>query len=384
MSTTTRQTYLGSSDSPPVLGCGFSGENQHTVWSRKVGLLEEKEDNELLLCGRVLQPAICELLRLKTNYDVRPHDESRLLHNEHQWLGATPDSFIYGDPRGLGIGELKNVGAYNAGEWKGSDPPLRVAVQVQHQLVVCGATWGVAAGLVGGNRLVYFEFSLHSRLIDAMLPALRKFWAYVESRTPPPVDASEGCSQSLKALYPRDNGRSVALGAEACRWFDELSSLKRAAKAIDERKSLIENRVKAQIGEASVGLLPDGRQFTWKQQTSHYPAREAYDATFRVLRRGAKKAVAAIPLMDPAARIGECTAKLLAMGATLRHESESGSRYFALAGGLQVRVADHEPNENTTAWIGRNEVAEIRVDSDAWEDQLLAITGPNNESEGDE
>ena len=32
---------------------------------------------------------------------VRPHDETRLLHPEHEWLGATPDSFIHGDPRGL-------------------------------------------------------------------------------------------------------------------------------------------------------------------------------------------------------------------------------------------------------------------------------------------
>lgn len=376
-----RATYLGSSDSPPVLGCGFSGENQHTVWSRKVGLLPEMEDNEQLLCGRVLQPAICELLRLKTGYDVRPHDETRQLHHELSWLGATPDSFIHGDPRGLGIGELKNVGQYNAAEWKGIEPPLRVAVQVQHQMLVTGATWGISAGLIGGNKLVYFEFGLHSRLIDAMLPALRTFWGYVESRTPPPVDGSEGCSESLKRLYPNDNGKSVSLPVDACGWFDELTALKRFEKRIAERRMAIENLVKSAIGESSVGVLPDGRQFTWKQQTSNYPAREAYSSTFRVLRQSTKKQTVALPETKRIERFSNCTAALLAMGASLRHESDSGSRYFELAGGLQVRVSDHEPNEKTAAWIGRNEVAEIRVDSDAWQDQLTAITGPQNESE---
>lgn len=378
-----RRTYIGSSDAPAILGCGFSGENAHTVWLRKMGWAEEQEDNELLLCGRVLQPAICELLRLKTNYDVRPHDETRLLHPEHDWLGATPDAFIYGDPRGLGNAELKNVGSYNAADWKG-EPPLRVQVQLQVQLLVTGATWGVCAALLGGNKLVYREFELHARLIEAMLPALRDFWRHVEEGTPPPVDGSEGCSRRLKEMYPEDSGLSVTLPPQSARWFDELTALKSAAKWVKERKAAVENRVRAALGDAAEGTLPDGRSFSWRTQTNHYEATEAHEISFRVLRQHGPK-VKGIAQDNIDTRFSTCTARLLAMGATLYHESESGSRYFELAGGLRVRVADHAPNERTAAWMGRGEVAGVRVDEPEWGDQLEAITGNESlESENDE
>lgn len=373
-----RSSFIGSSDAPAILGCGYAGENAHTVWARKVGIADELDDNDRLLCGRLLQDGICNIMRHKTGYDIRPAAEFEVYRSkEYPWIGATPDSLIYGDPRGIGVGELKNVDHALMREWKGSQPPLKFAVQHQHQLLAIGATWGLIGAVVGGNQPVWFEMTLHARLLDAMLPALRKFWGYVESRTPPPIDGSEGCSEALKAMYPQDNGLTVPLPHEAGRWFDELSALKASEKWIKERKSAIENRVKSALGDAQTGTLPDGRRFTWKSQTNRYPAREAYETSFRVLRQ----AGASADFIEQKV-FTECTAKLLAMGATLYHESESGSRYFELAGGLRVRVADHAPNEKTAAWIGRNEVAEIRVDSDAWKDQLLAITG-NNESEGE-
>ncbi len=384
-----RRGYIGSSDAPAILGCGFAGETAHTVWARKMGWGEEMEDSDLLLCGRVLQPAICELLRIKTGYDVRPHDETRLLHPEYPWLGATPDAFIHGDPRGLGNAELKNVGSYNAGEWHG-EPPLRVQVQLQTQLLVTGATWGIACALVGGNKLVYREFSLHQRLIDAMLPALREFWRHVEDGTPPPIDGSAGCTAMLKSLYPEDRGTAVALPPQSGQWFDELTALKSAAKWLKERKSAVENRIKAALGEAAIGTLPDGREFRWQTQTSHYEAKPAYDLSFRVLRQHVPKSrgIAQAKGVTPdtlATRFSTCTMRLLSMGATLYHESESGSRYFELSGGLRVRVADHPPNERTAAWMGRGEVAGVRVDEPYWDDQLEAITGNDtSESEGDE
>ncbi len=382
-----RADFLGSSESPAVLGCGYANENQHTVWLRKLGLLEPLEDNDSLLCGRLMQGGILAVIRHKTGYDIQPADEFGVYRSaEHPWLGATPDSLIHGDPRGLGVCELKNVDHHLLKDWKGLEAPLRVNVQLIHQLLAIGATWGIAAAVIGGNRPAWFEIELTNpsvaRLATGMIPHLRKFWEFVEARNPPPIDGSEGCAQALKRLYPSDDGSSVDLPPIAEQWFNELRGLKAASSWLEKRKSAIENGIKAAIGDATYGTLPDGRRFSWKAQTSHHAAREAYESTYRVLRQHEPKAskLTADARED---RVSQATAKLLAIGATLYHESESGSRYFELTGGLRVRLADHPPNEKTAAWIGRHEVAEVRVDLNEWDNMLEAITGsPLLESEG--
>lgn len=375
-----RADFLGSSESPAVLGCGYANENQHTVWLRKLGLIEPLEDNDSLLCGRLMQGGILAVIRHKTGYDIQPADEFGVYRSkEHPWLGATPDSLIHGDRRGLGVCELKNVDHFLLKDWRGPEAPLRVNVQLIHQLLAVGATWGIAAAVIGGNRPAWFEIELSSpsvaRLATGMVPHLRKFWEFVESQTPPPIDASAGCSEALKKLYPVDDGTSVDLPPVAAQWFNELRGLKAASAWLEKRKAAIENSIKAAIGDATFGTLPDGRRFSWKSQTSNYAAQEARTITFRVLRQHEPKALK-ITADAPEDRVSTVTTKLLAMGATLYHESESGSRYFELAGGLRVRVADHPPNEKTAAWIGRHEVAEVRVDLNEWDNMLEAITGP--------
>lgn len=378
-----RPTFIGSSDSPAILGYGYTDpstgvkENAHTVWLRKIGMAEEKQDDDKLVCGRFLQDGICRIIAYKTGYDIRPADEYKVVRSdEYPWLAATPDSYIYGDPRGPGLCEIKNVDHYLLKDWKGEQPPLRVAIQLQHQLVAAKMTWGICAAVIGGNRPVWFELSLHTRLVSAMIPALAKFWSHVESRTPPAIDATDGCSEALKRLYPQDNGLSKPLPQEACRWFDELTALKRADKFLKERRQFIENNIKSELGEATEGTLPDGRSFSWKTQS-----RAGYTVepgSMRVLRQHGDKSID-----DESAtyRITLCTQKLIELGATLVDQSDSGSRYFELAGGLMVRVADHAPNEKTAAWMDRREVASIRVDLDTWNDELEGITGPSHESE---
>lgn len=54
--------------------------------------------------------------------------------------------------------------------------------------------------------------------------------------------------------------------------------------------------------------------------------------------------------------------RLIAQGAILVDESQSGSRYYRMPDGQMFRVADHAPNAATQEWIDRNDVEEIRVD----------------------
>jgi predicted phage-related endonuclease len=77
----------------------------------------------------------------------------------------------------------------------------------------------------------------------------------------------------------------VLLPPEAEEWDSKLAIAKEAIKTAEATKTEIENKIKAAMGNHTIGQIPGGGRFTWKEQTNQYPAREAYQSTFRVLRR---------------------------------------------------------------------------------------------------
>lgn len=281
-----RRTFIGASDAPSILGVGY--ETPFAVWARKTGALPPDEsENELLECGLVLQPAIIELLRRRSGYQVVEEPAWTVRRHPHiSWLGCSLDAFIDDAEAGIGVVEAKNVGSYNAADWKDQEPPLRYNVQVQAQMAVTGATWAIVVGLIGGNRLVWHTVPRDDTFIDRMVRALGEFWELVESGTPPPVDGSEYTARVLARIFPVDNGSIVRLPDESRDWDSALVGLKAQRSVIDKNIGLLENQFKAALGESSEGLLPDGGRYTWKEQT-----RKEYvcpESKFRVLRRAAK------------------------------------------------------------------------------------------------
>lgn len=74
---------------------------------------------------------------------------------------------------------------------------------------------------------------------------------------------------------------------------------------------------------------------------------------------------------------------IVAAGGVLKHESESGSRYYQFPNGQNVRVADHAPNEATDRWMDNNTVDQVRVDKNSWKQQLDSVLENNPEPSPD-
>lgn len=68
-------------------------------------------------------------------------------------------------------------------------------------------------------------------------------------------------------------------------------------------------------------------------------------------------------------------AALVAAGATLDKESESGSRYYTLASGCPCRVADHDATAATDRWLEREDGEQIRIDRRGWRSAVERICG---------
>lgn len=282
-----RRSIIGASESPTILGVGYSGASVLDLWAKKTGRLplDDGEENEFFEWGHAIQPVALRIFSKRTGMQVSdPGEFTVARHPSIPWLGATLDG-IADTPEGLAVVECKNVGAYNSRDWEADEPPLRVNVQIQHQIEVAGATHGYAVACVGGNKLVWRRVNRDDRFIAVMLERLAEFWRLVETDTPPEVDGSEATSRTLARLYPDDTGAMTLLPDESDQWDAELVAVKAELKNLEERERLLKNRFAAALESATLGQTPGGVTYTYKQQTRKEYVCAA--STFRVLRRKA-------------------------------------------------------------------------------------------------
>lgn len=288
-----RAKGIGASDAPIVLGIS-PYKTPYQLWSEKVGLIEPPDysDREWIEWGHRLEPIIAKAYAERSGRRIDPWPQFGIVrHKTFDWMACTPDAVQWGQPAGfgtmepsLGMLQVKAVGGYFAAEWK-ETPPLHYQVQLQHELEVTDCAWGTLAALIGGQKLLWFDFARNDKFIAAMLEQEAEFWRRVEEEDPPEVDESPETTKILQQLHPQDNGESIALPPAAVVWDEQLDVTKEQLKELDGQKRLLENRLRAAIGDATFGCLPDGSAYSYKTQTANGPAKEASTSTFRVLRK---------------------------------------------------------------------------------------------------
>jgi predicted phage-related endonuclease len=162
--------------------------------------------------------------------------------------------------------EIKNVGAFNS-DWRdGKDIslPLYVQAQVQHQLAVTGFGWAVVAALIGGNSLKTIEVARNQEFIDELEAKAVEFWDRVQRKEAPPIDGSEASNKAVKRLHPDDSGETVELTEDARSLAEGWEEAKEEEKTAKAHALEADNKLRAMIGAATFGKLPDGRIISLK------------------------------------------------------------------------------------------------------------------------
>lgn len=279
-----RMSCIGASDSPSVLGINpFKSAFQ--LWAEKTGFAEADDlsKNEAVEFGIRLERPVAEAFAERTGRRVEMWPPFSLVRDpQRPYVSCTPDAVQECERRGEGLVQIKTTSAYNAGDWT-DGPPLYYQVQVQQELHVTGYSWGTLVVLIGGQKLRWFDVERNDRFISALLPKLDDFWSLVQNQTPPEVDGSAATASVLAKLHPDDDGTEVLLPAEAAGWSDEIEAAKEQIKAAEAVRTAAENKLKAAIGDATFGLLPNGGLWSWKTQD-----RKGYvvePTSFRVLRK---------------------------------------------------------------------------------------------------
>lgn len=263
-----RMTCIGASESPSVLGINpFKSAFQ--LWAEKTGFTEPDDlsGNEAVEFGIRLERPVAEAFAARTGRRVEMWPPFSLVRDaERHYVSCTPDAVQECNGRDSeGLLQIKTTSAFKAAEWA-DGPPLYYQVQVQQELHVTGFTWGTIVVLIGGQKLRWFDVERNDRFIAALLPKLDAFWQSVMNKTPPEVDGSAATAKVLARLHPDDDGSEIILPDESANWTRTIEDAKAAIKAAEAEQVAAENKLKAALGSATFGMLPDGRIWSWKTQ----------------------------------------------------------------------------------------------------------------------
>ncbi|HEY2243421.1 MAG TPA: YqaJ viral recombinase family protein [Xanthobacteraceae bacterium] len=226
-------------------------------------------DNPVLRRGRLMEPAAAlavgeqrpDWLLEKSQFYFRDPDCR---------LGATPDYFIHGDERGLGVLQLKTAApSVFEREWQDGKTPLWIELQVTTEAALTGAAFAVVAAL----KVDAYDLSCVIREVE-LLPvvqqrirdAVKQFWNDVEAGREPDPDYGKD-AELLALIAPHEvPGKSIDLGGdnELLGLLDQREAIMAQLSRFDDRKQEIETQIKYLMRDADriVGL--PGWSITWK------------------------------------------------------------------------------------------------------------------------
>jgi predicted phage-related endonuclease len=283
-----RRKGLGSSDAPAVLALEKAWGNPYSVACLKRGLAPPDGDieDELMAWGHYVEEPMIRKFSDETG--MKAYVSGRMYRRDHPTLGfqmTTLDGAVEEDSGKVGGIECK-LSIYTSSEWEKYGVPEHVVCQDQHTMAVMGWDFVYTLALLDGYRLRWKKVERDAEMLgDVIEPAELEFWTRLQDDDD--FDAGIGRPDQsiafLKHLHPNDDGSTVRLEGEHLMramdlWVLEGKNEKEAKRARSQAK----NTLLQAVGDATFGLLDDGRRVSLKTTTRKESVSKG--STFRTLR----------------------------------------------------------------------------------------------------
>lgn len=263
-----RKHGIGSSDAAAAVGlCPY--KSQLELWLEKTGRdadlprPDPQDTTEPVYWGTILEPIVAASYTQQTGRRVRKVN-AVLQHPDKPWMLANIDREVIGE-KDVQILECKTAGEFGARLWKDGVPEY-VQLQVQHQLAVTGKAAADVAVLLCGQQLQVHRIERDDTLMARLMDLQERFWHYVTTDTPPPVDGSSSAATALQCLYPHDNGTEMDFSQDS-RMSALFTDLNEARAQRDKYKALEEQfrqQIQQAMGDATKATFETG-SVTWRR-----------------------------------------------------------------------------------------------------------------------
>jgi putative phage-type endonuclease len=266
------------------------------LWHEKTGgLCEDFQETERMKWGTRLQDTIARGVAEDRGWEVRARNVySRI---EDRRIGSSFDFEILNHPDGPGLLEIKNVdGLVYRNTWTEEDgvveAPAHIELQLQHQLLVTGRTWGAIVALVGGNDVKVVIRESDPVVQGDIIDECARFWASVQSGVAPEPKYPEDASVVAR-LHAHANPGEVVDATGDMETDDLVSRYRHVAseiKGLEEIKDSLKAQLLTRIGTAEKVLGNGWSISAGMVEAKEVPAfvRQAY-RTFRVNAKKASK-----------------------------------------------------------------------------------------------
>ena len=263
-----RQGGIGSSDAAAAVGLN-PYRSALELWMDKTGRgdalpqVDPNDESSPMYWGTLLEPIVAAHYTKRTGRKVR-RVNAVLQHPDYPWMLANLDREVVGDPS-VQILECKTAGFNGARLWKDGVPEY-VQLQVMHQLAVTGKQAADVAVLICGQELQIHRIERDESMIAHLLALERRFWAFVESDTPPPADGSASADLALRCLFPRDAGTVLdwTQDLEMSSVFSDLLAVRQVLERHETLEAQLKQRIQQRMGDASRALFETG-EVSWKR-----------------------------------------------------------------------------------------------------------------------
>ncbi len=259
-----RKKGLGGSDTAAV--CGISKyKTPVELWMEKTKQVESKEAGEAAYWGTIMEPHIREEFTRRTGLEVR-RELSILQHTEHPFMFANVDGVVSDPIHGNYIFEAKTANAFLQDQWVETIPDA-YQLQVQHYLAVTDYRGAYVAVLIGGNTFKWYYIPRDDELISMLVRLEERFWNYVTTNTPPPIDGSDAASELLRGLYPSSKVNKIILPDNALELLKQFEEASEREKQAEVEKQEAENKLKELLQDNESGSVGE-RTVSWKSVES--------------------------------------------------------------------------------------------------------------------
>lgn len=275
-----RKKHIGSSDVSMILNCHPFGLSAFDLWLEKTGRLPEKKSNDLMEIGNALEPLIMDYAESKLGAIERSvYRECKSL----PVIASNLDGMVIstGEPVEGKSSNVQGFARNDFGEEGTDNIPNGYILQVQTQLVCVDDAIEQAhvAAWIGGRGKCLFTVKRSVDLCNIIIEEAAKFWACVESDTPP-----EGSLPSLESLSKmRRQPKTIVPidGLKVARW-KKMEALR---KRVVEREEELKREVLTELGDAEAGDYGDSETILtyyaesvkahWRKESTRRVARVA-------------------------------------------------------------------------------------------------------------
>lgn len=251
-----RAMGLGASDTPKLLGVSRWG-TPLDVYLAKIGEAAPVDETEEMRNGHDFELSLAAIYERQTG---------RKIIATQRWAECEQFPFVRATLDAVTacgrVVQFKSSGGEEAteyGEPGSDDVPRSVLVQEHHEMLVADAPVADVCVLLGrfGLKVQIHTIERSAEWDDLILETARDFQERIITRTPPtprlPAD-----NRNLARLF-KPNGATITLPHDVCEEAFRREAMRAQIRAMEGECEQITAKLRQELGEASVGILSDGR-----------------------------------------------------------------------------------------------------------------------------